>query len=94
MKVRNIAAGLILCMAAAGCARYLAEHAEVSSNVNGRELPISSVETKEPKIALTFDVAWESADLEGNGHRVTRICLKKWRRPGMISAIIPRPTAA
>ncbi|MBM6970999.1 hypothetical protein H6A17_08040 [Mordavella massiliensis] len=58
MKVRNIAAGLILCMAAAGCARYLAEHAEVSSNVNGRELPISSVETKEPKIALTFDVAW------------------------------------
>ena len=64
MKVRNIAAGLILCMAAAGCARYLAEHAEVSSNVNGRELPISSVETKEPKIALTFDVAWESADLE------------------------------
>ena len=33
----------------------------VSNSVNGRGLPIYCVETKEPKIALTFDAAW------GNG---------------------------
>lgn len=30
----------------------------VSSSVNGRELPIYSVETEEKKVALSFDAAW------------------------------------
>lgn len=36
----------------------------VSNSVNGRELPIYCVETKEPKIALTFDAAWGNEDTE------------------------------
>lgn len=34
----------------------------VSNSVNGRELPVYCVETKEPKIALTFDAAWGNED--------------------------------
>ena len=34
----------------------------VSNSVNGKELPIYCVETKEPKIALTFDAAWGNED--------------------------------
>ncbi len=34
----------------------------VSNSVGGRELPIYCVETKEPKIALTFDAAWGNED--------------------------------
>ncbi len=30
----------------------------VSNTVNGRELPIYSVETEEKKVALSFDAAW------------------------------------
>ena len=33
-----------------------------SSTVDGRELPIYCVETKEPEIALTFDAAWGNPD--------------------------------
>ena len=33
-----------------------------SSTVDGRELPIYCVETKEPEIALTFDAAWGNED--------------------------------
>jgi len=33
----------------------------VSNTVNGKELPIYSVETEEKKVALSFDAAW------GNG---------------------------
>ena len=36
----------------------------VSNSVNGRELPIYCVETKEPKIALTFDAAWGNEDTQ------------------------------
>ena len=35
-----------------------------SNSVNGRELPIYCVETKEPKIALTFDAAWGNEDTQ------------------------------
>lgn len=34
----------------------------VSNSVNGRELPVYCVETKEPEIALTFDAAWGNED--------------------------------
>ena len=42
--------------------RYVTELASVSSNVNGRELPIYSVETDEKKVALSFDAAWGNQD--------------------------------
>lgn len=34
----------------------------VSNSVNGRELPIYSVETDQKKVALTFDAAWGNED--------------------------------
>ena len=33
----------------------------VCNNVNGKELPIYSVETDEKKVALSFDAAWGDA---------------------------------
>lgn len=53
---------LALVMALTGSYDYLTELISVSSNVNGRELPIYSVETDEKKIALTFDAAWGNED--------------------------------
>lgn len=47
-----------------GVMRYAAGGISVSSNVNGRELPIRSVETEDRKVSLTFDVAWNSKDLD------------------------------
>lgn len=32
--------------------------ASVSNTVNGKELPIYSVQTEEKKVALSFDAAW------------------------------------
>lgn len=43
---------------------YLSSYATVSSNVNGKELPIYSVETEEKKAALTFDAAWGNEDTQ------------------------------
>lgn len=42
--------------------RYISSIARVSSNVNGRELPIYCVQTDEKKVALTFDAAWGNED--------------------------------
>ena len=36
----------------------------VSNTVNGKELPIYSVETKEKKVALSFDAAWGNEDTQ------------------------------
>lgn len=63
MKAGRIAWVLLMAVAVSGAAGYLAKYSTVSSNVNGRELPICSVETEDAKIALTFDVAWENGDL-------------------------------
>lgn len=49
---------LALVVVLAGSYNYLSDLISVSSNVNGRELPIYSVETDEKKIALSFDAAW------------------------------------
>ena len=38
----------------------------VTNTVNGKELPIYSVETEEKKVALSFDAAW------GDGTRATK----------------------
>ena len=51
-----------LVMALTGSYHYLTDLVSVSSNVNGRELPIYSVETDEKKIALSFDAAWGNED--------------------------------
>lgn len=51
-----------LIMALTGSYNYLTDLISVSSNVNGRELPIYSVETDEKKIALSFDAAWGNED--------------------------------
>lgn len=38
--------------------------AKVSNTVNGRELPIYSVETEKKQVALTFDSAWGNGDIQ------------------------------
>ena len=43
---------------------YLSENVSVSSNVNGRELPIYCVDTDEKKVALSFDAAWGNEDTQ------------------------------
>ena len=53
---------MVLALALTGSYHYLRETVSVSSNVNGRELPIYSVETEEKKIALSFDAAWGNED--------------------------------
>lgn len=55
---------LTILVTAAGSAKYLSGYAKVSSNVNGRELPIYSVETDEKKVALSFDAAWGDEDTQ------------------------------
>lgn len=44
--------------------KYVGSIARVSSNVNGRELPIYCVQTNEKKVALSFDAAWGNEDTE------------------------------
>ena len=43
--------------------KYMSGFITVSSTVNGRELPIYSVETDEKKVALSFDAAWADCKL-------------------------------
>lgn len=44
--------------------KYVSSLVTVSSNVNGRELPIYSVKTTEKKVALSFDAAWGNEDTQ------------------------------
>lgn len=53
---------LVVLLVTLSSVKYLSEYAKVSSNVNGRELPIYSVETDEKKVALSFDAAWGNED--------------------------------
>lgn len=55
---------LTLIVALMGSYKYISGYVTVSSNVNGRELPIYSVETDEKKVALTFDAAWGNEDTQ------------------------------
>ena len=57
--------GLFVLAAAAalvGSFQYISSYSTVSGNVNGREMPICSVEMEEKKVALTFDAAWGNED--------------------------------
>lgn len=55
---------LTLMVALAGSYKYVSGYVTVSSNVNGRELPIYCVDTKEKKVALSFDAAWGNEDTQ------------------------------
>lgn len=52
----------VLSLALIASVKYVSSFATVSSNVNGRELPIYSVKTNEKKVALSFDAAWGNED--------------------------------
>ena len=52
--------GIFTCVVAValiGSCRYISGIVKVSSNVNGKELPIYCVQTNEKKVALSFDAA-------------------------------------
>ena len=76
---------LTLALAMAASFKYISSYSTVSSNVNGKELPICSVETKEKKVSLTFDVSWGDKDidrildiLENEGIRATFFMTGTW----------------
>ena len=59
MKKRNTCICLILVVViVAFSVKYMPVSLRVSSNVNGRELPVYSVETEKKQVSLTFDCAW------------------------------------
>lgn len=51
---------VLLAALLSGSYQYVNRYVTISSNVNGRELPICSVEREDRKIALTFDETWGS----------------------------------
>ena len=58
--------GIFTCVAAIamiGSYRYISGIVKVSSNVNGKELPIYCVQTDEKKVALSFDAACADCSL-------------------------------
>lgn len=59
---KYIVAVFALVILLAGSFKYVSGVVSVSSNVNGRELPIYCVETNEKKVALSFDAAWGNED--------------------------------
>lgn len=54
--------GIALLLIGAGIG--LSKTVNVSNTVNGKELPIYSVETDEKKVALSFDAAWGNEDTQ------------------------------
>lgn len=60
-KNRGIFMAVLVCTVAVSI-RYISGYVSVSNNVNGRELPIYCVDTKEKKVALSFDAAWGNED--------------------------------
>ena len=52
--------GVFLLVACTGVSKVVT----VSNTVNGKELPIYSVETEEKKVALSFDAAWGNEDTQ------------------------------
>ena len=54
----------VVAIAMIGSYRYISGIVKVSSNVNGKELPIYCVQTDEKKVALSFDAAWGNDDTQ------------------------------
>lgn len=61
---RKLSVFLALAIALVGSYKYIGGYVTVSSNVNGRELPIYCVQTDEKKVALSFDAAWGNEDTQ------------------------------
>lgn len=59
---QKISVLLAIAIALLGSYKYIGGYVTVSSNVNGRELPIYCVQTDEKKVALSFDAAWGNED--------------------------------
>jgi hypothetical protein len=53
----------VVAIALIGSCRYISGIVKVSSNVNGKELPIYCVQTDEKKVALSFDAACADCSL-------------------------------
>ncbi len=53
-----VVVALVVVVALFGSFRYLSGYASVSGSINGREMPICSVDTEEKKVALTFETTW------------------------------------
>lgn len=62
--MRQKTAGIIfiLGLIVVGLGIGIRKEAKVSNTVNGKELPVYSVETKDRKVALSFDAAWGNED--------------------------------
>lgn len=54
----NVSIVMAVAIALVGSVKYIGSYVTVSSNVNGKELPIYCVQTDEKKVALSFDAAW------------------------------------
>lgn len=61
-KYRFIMFLMLVMVVAAG--RYMTGIIHVTNNVNGKELPIYSVETEKKQVSLTFDAAWGNEDTD------------------------------
>lgn len=66
---------------------YAKEYTTVGNSVNGREMPVCSVETEEKEMALTFETAWgeeRTGDildlLKKEGVRATFFVTESWMR--------------
>lgn len=81
-KIKTLAlCGVLIIGACIGISQVVT----VSNTVNGKELPIYSVETDEKKVALSFDAAWGNEDtqqilniLEEYGIHVTFFMTGEW----------------
>lgn len=62
--VRKITMLVMTAVLIGGIGFGVSEAVSVSNTVNGRELPIYSVETAEKKVALSFDAAWGDEDTQ------------------------------
>ena len=60
--MKKISIIMAIAIALIGFYKYIGGYVTVSSNVNGRELPIYCVQTDEKKVALSFDAAWGNED--------------------------------
>lgn len=56
--------GLLLVILFVGVKFGMSQTVNVSNTVNGKELPIYSVETNDKKVALSFDAAWGNEDTQ------------------------------
>lgn len=64
MKKQNWKLWLFVGVLLIGAGLSLSKTVSVINTVNGKELPIYSVETEEKKVALSFDAAWGNEDTQ------------------------------